>query len=61
MKHRILQRILTAAVVIPLFLILSVTPAHAILGSILAGIQRYQIIANQWTQIYNDTDSEDHF
>ena len=53
--NRTLQRILTAAVVIPLFVILSVTPAHAILGSILAGIQRYQIIANQWTQIYNDT------
>ena len=53
--NRTLQRILTAAVVIPLFVILSVTPAHAILGSILAGIQRYQIIANQWTQIYKDT------
>ena len=53
--NRTLQRILTAAVVVPLFVILSVTPAHAILGSILAGIQRYQIIANQWTQIYKDT------
>ena len=53
--NRTMQRILTAAVVIPLFVILSVTPAHAILGSILAGIQRYQIIANQWTQIYKDT------
>ena len=55
MKHRIFQRILTGAVVIPLFLVLTITPAHAILGSILAGIQRYQIIANQITQIYKDT------
>ena len=55
MKHRIFQRILTGAVVIPLFLVVSITPAHAILGSILAGIQRYQIIANQITQIYKDT------
>ena len=45
MKHRIFRRILTGAVVIPLFLVLTITPAHAILGSILAGIQRYQIIA----------------
>ena len=55
MKHRIFRRILTGAVVIPLFLVLTITPAHAILGSILAGIQRYQIIANQITQIYKDT------
>ena len=55
MKHRIFQRILTGAVLIPLFLVVSITPAHAILGSILAGIQRYQIIANQITQIYKDT------
>ena len=53
--NRTLQRILTAGVVIPLFVILTITPAHAVFGSILAGIQRYQIIANQWTQIYNDT------
>ena len=55
MKHRIFRRILTGAVVIPLFLVLTITPAHDILGSILAGIQRYQIIANQITQIYKDT------
>ena len=55
MKHRIFRRIITGAVVIPLFLVLTITPAHAILGSILAGIQRYQIIANQITQIYKDT------
>ena len=34
---------------------LSVTPAHAILGSILAGIQRAQMIINQGVQIYKDT------
>ena len=55
MKHRIFRRILTGAVVIPLFLVVSITPAHAVFGSILAGIQRYQIIANQITQIYKDT------
>ena len=55
MKHRIYQRILTGAVVVPLFLVLSVTPAHAILGSILAGIQRAQMIINQGVQIYKDT------
>ena len=52
--NRTFQRILTAAVVIPLFLVVSITPAHAILGSILAGIQRYMIIANQITKISND-------
>ena len=55
MKHRIYQRILTGAVVVPLFLVLSVTPAHAILGSILAGIQRAQMTINQGVQIYKDT------
>ena len=55
MKHRIFRRILTGAVVISLFLVLTITPAHAVFGSILAGIQRYQIIANQITQIYKDT------
>ena len=48
MKHRIL----TAVVVIPLFIVLSTTPAYAILGSILAGIQRAQMIINQGVQIY---------
>ena len=52
--NRTFQRILTAVVVIPLFLIVTLTPAHAILGSVLAGIQRYMIIANQITQISND-------
>ena len=49
------QRIFTAAVVIPLFIVLSTTPAHALLGSILAGIQRAQMIVNQGVQIYKDT------
>ena len=45
-------RILTAVVVIPLFIVLSTTPAYAIFGSILAGIQRAQMIVNQGVQIY---------
>ena len=48
MKHRIL----TAVVVIPLFIVVSTTPAHAVFGSILAGIQRAQMIINQGLQIY---------
>ena len=51
MKHRIF----TAVVVIPLFIIVTTTPAHAVFGSILAGIQRAMMISNQITQIYNDT------
>ena len=51
MKHRIL----TAVVVVPLFITLTTTPAYAVFGSILAAIQRYQMIANQVTQIYKDT------
>ena len=48
MKHRIL----TAVVVIPLLIVLTTTPAYAIFGSILAGIQRAQMIINQGVQIY---------
>ena len=51
MKHRIV----TAVVVIPLFIVVSTTPAYALLGSILAGIQRAQMIVNQGVQIYKDT------
>ena len=51
MKHRIL----TAVVVVPLFVVLTTTPAHAVFGSILAGIQRAMMISNQVTQIYKDT------
>ena len=46
------SRILTAVVVVPLFVVLTTTPAYAILGSILAGIQRAQMIINQGLQIY---------
>ena len=49
------QRIITVVVIVPLFIALSTTPAHAILGSILAGIQRAQMIVNQGVQIYKDT------
>ena len=48
-------RILTAVVVIPLFIVVTTTPAHAVFGSILAGIQRAMMISNQVTQIYKDT------
>ena len=51
MKHRIL----TGMVVIPLLIVLTTTPAYAIFGSILAGIQRAQMIVNQGVQIYKDT------
>ena len=48
-------RILTTVVVVPLLIVLTTTPAYAIFGSILAGIQRAQMIANQGIQIYKDT------
>ena len=48
-------RILTGVVVVPLLIVLTTTPAYAIFGSILAGIQRAQMIANQGVQIYKDT------
>ena len=48
-------RILTGVVVLPLLIVLTTTPAYAIFGSILAGIQRAQMIANQGVQIYKDT------
>ena len=50
-----MKRILTAVVVIPLFIVVTTTPAHAVFGSILAGIQRAMMISNQVTQIYKDT------
>ena len=49
------QRILTAVVIVPLFITLSTTPAYGIFGAILAGIQRAQMIINQGVQIYKDT------
>ena len=50
-----MKRILTAVVVVPLFIVVSTTPAHAVFGSILAAIQRGLMIGNQITQLYNDT------
>ena len=50
MKHRIVSSL----VLVPLMIVLSTTPAYAIFGSILAGIQRAQMIVNQGVQIYND-------
>ena len=49
-----MKRIFTLVVVIPMFLIVTMTPAHAVFGSILAGIQRALMIGNQITQISND-------
>jgi len=48
-------RILTGVVVIPLLIVLMTMPAYAVFGSILAAIQRPQMIVNQGVQIYNDT------
>ena len=48
-------RILTGVVVLPFLIVLTTTPAYALFGSILAGIQRAQMIANQGVQIYKDT------
>ena len=50
-----MRRFLTALITIPLLIVLATTLAHAIFGSILAGIQRAQMIANQGIQIYKDT------
>ena len=51
-------RILTGVVVVPLLIVLTTTPAYAIFGSILAGIQRAQMIVNQGIQIYKQTTSK---
>ena len=50
MKHRIISGL----VLFPLLIVLTTTPAYAIFGSILAAIQRAQMIVNQGVQIYND-------
>ena len=50
MKHRIVSGL----VLVPLMIVLSTTPAYAIFGSIIAAIQRAQMIVNQGVQIYND-------
>ena len=51
-------RIMTGVVVIPLMIVLTTTPAYAIFGSILAGIQRAKMIVNQGIQIYKQTTSK---
>ena len=48
------HRIVSSLVLVPLTIVLTTTPAYAIFGSILAGIQRAQMIVNQGVQIYND-------
>ena len=50
MKHRIVSGL----VLVPLMIVLTTTPAYAIFGSIIAAIQRAQMIVNQGVQIYND-------
>ena len=49
------RKVLTVVLLVPVLIMLTTTPAHAIFGSILAGIQRAQMIANQGIQIYKDT------
>ena len=53
-----IRRTLTVAVLVPLLIMLTTTPAHAIFGSILAGIQRAKMIVNQGIQIYKQTTSK---
>ena len=49
------RKVFTVVLIVPVFVMLTTTPAHAIFGSILAGIQRAQMIVNQGVQIYKDT------
>ena len=49
------RKALTVLLLVPVLAVLTTTPAHALFGSILAGIQRAQMIANQGIQIYKDT------
>ena len=50
-------RFFTTLILVPALIILTTTPSHAILGSILAGIQRAQMIINQGVQIANQVAS----
>ena len=45
-------RIVTVLVLLPALIVSMTLPAHAIFGSIIAGIQRAQMIVNQGLQIY---------
>ena len=56
MKHRIVSGL----VLVPLMIVLSTTPAYAIFGSILAGIQRAQMIVNQGSPNLQRCNGEDH-
>ena len=56
-----MKRIFTLVAVIPMFLIVTLTPAQAVFGSIMAAIQRGLMIGNQITQISNDMGCQDHF
>ena len=49
------RKALTVLLLVPVLAVLTTTPAYAIFGSILAGIQRAQMIVNQGVQIYKDT------
>ena len=51
------SRIITTVFLVPALIILTTTPSHALLGSILAGIQRAQMIINQGVQIANELTS----
>ena len=46
------RKVLTVVLLVPVLVLLTTTPAHAIFGSILAGVQRAQMIVNQGVQIY---------
>ena len=54
MKMKMKHRIVSGLVLVPLMIVLTTTPAYAIFGSIIAAIQRAQMIVNQGVQIYND-------
>ena len=49
------KKALTVLLLVPVLIVLTTTPAYALFGSILAGIQRAQMIVNQGVQIYKDT------
>ena len=52
---RTYKKALTVLLLVPVLIVLTTTPAYALFGSILAGIQRAQMIVNQGVQIYKDT------
>ena len=54
---KIYRKVFTVVLIVPVFVLLTTTPAHAIFGSILAGIQRAQMIINQGVQIANQVAS----